>query len=318
MPSTDGHAAWVRQIQGAKRSIHLAIYHLTDQSVIQALIDKLNNAGPGFDLRVLVDGKSMAGGYLKALQPLLDAGVALRGSSPAFSIMHEKAMVVDSGTALITAINLTNTSDNTRDFGVVTADAGVISEINAVFEADWLNAANGTGATPALANGNLAWSPVNSHDKLIQFIDGAVSTLVMQVESLSHPEMIAAFARAAARGVQVQVLVPMCVAGNPLFNYPALVKLQGLGVQVHVMAPPASFNQPYMHSKMMVADSQTIYIGSINFSMNSIVFARELGVLFFNPQVAARLAGEFAVDWGRSVIPAATPVCPRSGYMVGS
>jgi phosphatidylserine/phosphatidylglycerophosphate/cardiolipin synthase-like enzyme len=296
MPDQAGHHDWIDAIKGARRSIHMMMYHLTDKDVVDALASK-----SGIEVKIIVDRSATKGGYSHALQPLNDAGIQIRPASQAFALMHAKAMVIDDEVAFVTAINMTNTAQTTRDFGVVTSDQSVIREMDSVFETDWASAQTNAGDTPELSQANLAWSPVNSQDKLLKLIDSATGTLVLQAESLSLPEVIEGLNRASGRGVKVQVIAPMCDSGMPLFDYPALAQLKAHGAEVHVMPYPATAEHPYMHSKMIVADGVNVYIGSINYSANSIQKSRELGILFNDPNIGQQLTQTFNQDWERSV-----------------
>jgi cardiolipin synthase len=308
MPQSAGHSDWVDAIAGAKSSVHMTMYHITDTKIINALIAKAKDTS--VDLRVIVDGGSLTGGYLKAFQSMTSAGVNVVGSSKAFSLTHSKDMVIDGKTAFVSAINMTNTTTNTRDFGIITPDSGVISEIESVFTADWANAQNGGKDTPALSNPNLVWSPTTSSSLLVQLIDSATSTLVAETESFDAQEIITHLNQAAARGVKVRLIVPECDLGSALFDYPYLAQLSG--VNVHVEHDGDSISQPYMHSKMMIVDGTTMYIGSINYTLNSIQNDRELGVIFTNSTISDSLSGDFEMDWSRSQTPATSPSCPSS------
>jgi cardiolipin synthase A/B len=303
MPDTSGHVDWNNAIDGARTSVHMMMYHLTDKEVINAIAAKKQKS-PGVEIKIIVDGKSLKGGYAKAIETLTQAGVEVRPSSKAFSITHAKSMILDGKSAFITAINLTNTATNSRDFGVVTPDAAIIREMESVFQADWENAQTNADTTPMLTNSNLAWSPNNSQAKLVALVDSAKKSLDAEVESFSSDDIIAAMNRAVARGVNVRLIVPECIYGNATFNYQYLAKL--VGVNAHTEHNGMSVEQPYMHSKMMVADGETMYVGSINYSFNSILKARELGVIFQNNDVSRQLSSEFEKDWKRSDTPNAS------------
>jgi len=160
-------------------------------------------------------------------------------------------MVIDDSFALITAINLTNMADVTRDFGVITSDAAVLNEILNVFETDWDNSLKQQGNTPPLTQEALVWSPVNSQKKLSDFIASAKSEVVATVENLGDPVIQAAFeAVAEKQNVKVRIIVPMCDRNvDPLRNYPFLNELKSHNVMAKVMPNPSSVEQPYMHSK---------------------------------------------------------------------
>lgn len=298
MPSQNGHQDWIDAISAAKKSVHLEMYHLTDRTVIDALIAKAQDKS--VDVRVILDGKSLNGGYKKAYEALVSGGVSVRGSSPAFSITHTKTLVVDGNTAFITTINLTNTARNTRDYGIVTDDFNIISEMEAVFEGDWTNSSNQGFFTPNLSDPHLAWSPNNSLGKLLQLIDSAENSIDAEVENLGSRDIAEAFKRAVARGVKVRMIVPECGFGDVFFNYPFLKDLAAGGVQTRVMPYGGSFTQPFLHGKLMVVDGRKIYLGSINYSFNSTTKARELGVIFADQTIGKDLDAEFITDWARS------------------
>jgi cardiolipin synthase A/B len=296
-PSAEGHEPWLDAIAGAKTSIEMTMFHITDPDVVSALASRSS-----LDVRIIVDGASLTTAKFKTtFDQLASAGIEIRGSSPAFSITHEKAMVVDGKSAFITTMNLTKEAATTRDWGIVTTDAGVIAEMHRVFEADWTNAANGTGTTPTVTNANLLWSPVNSEHKLVDLIHSAKSTIVATVENLGDTAIQNALAAAAAKHIDVRIIVPECdINANPLVDYPPLATLSASGVQAHVMPHPASVTTPYMHAKTLVVDGHRAYVGSVNYSTNSTTKARELGVVVTNANVIDSLTTTFEADWAAS------------------
>jgi cardiolipin synthase A/B len=288
----------------------MTMYHITDKAVIDALVKRASDHN--LDMRVIVDGKSLTGGYKLAFQTMTAAGVQVRGSSHAFTLTHSKDIVIDRNTAIISAINMTNTAQNTRDFGIITRDPAVISEVESVFETDWQNAQDNGRNTPALSNQNLAWSPNNSTAQLVKLIDSAHSTLDVEVENLGSQYITDALNRAAQHQVNVRLIVPECALGNAYGNYKYIAQLHG--VNVHVEHDGGSMQQPYMHSKMMVADNQYVYVGSINYSFSSTQNDRELGAIFLDESTAQQLVQEFETDWGRSQAPAQHPECPKQNF----
>ena len=302
-PSDEGHRPFIEAIDGARTSIDLAMFHLTDPEVTGALV---RAAARGVRVRVIVDGRGLKPhGNRAAFDELASGGVEIRGSSPAFSLTHEKAMVVDGDTAFITAINLTRDADRTRDLGIVTHRRGVVDDVDALFAADWHNAETRGHDTPVLREPSLVVSP-GSRARLVALIGSAHRELLVTVENLGDPEIGSALATAAHHGVVVRVIVPSCDKNpNPLYTLPAAQALAAAGADVRMMPSPETREQPYMHSKMILADGATAYVGSINFSVNSLAKARELGIIFANPAAAARIRSIFDADWTHGVFPPA-------------
>jgi phosphatidylserine/phosphatidylglycerophosphate/cardiolipin synthase-like enzyme len=307
------HAPFVHAIDAATRSVDLEMFHLTATDVIDALG---RAAGRKVRVRVILDGATLPPKKLaKTVDLLREAGVEVRSSTPKFSITHVKAMVLDDTTAFITAINLTKPVPSTRDFGVVTRVAPIVREVEDVFAADWDNAANQTANTPPLKQPSLVWSPINSRAKLTALIASATQKLDVTVENLGDPKIAEALAAAVKRRIPVRLIVPMCDKNpDPLHNFPSATKLAAEGISVRMMSAPESPEQPYMHSKMILADGAVAYVGSVNFSVNSTTKARELGIIFANPAAATTIAATFEQDWKRSV---AIPSPPPSDCAAG-
>jgi cardiolipin synthase A/B len=200
-----------------------------------------------------------------------------------------------------------------RDFGVITQDASVIAEWNSVFAADVNNSINQTSDTPPLSVPCLIWSPVSSESKLTSLIGSAKDTIIATVETISDQGVIDALSAAVNRNVNVRLITPQCIKGSePLFNYPALNTLSSNGVSVRLMPYPSSTSTPYMHSKMILVDNTVAYVGSVNFSSNSIDNNRETGIIFINGEATQTISSLFESDWSKTVELPATPptICP--------
>jgi len=311
-PSPDGHPDFVAAIASARSSIEMTMYHLTDEGVVQALAQA---ASRQVSTRVILDVKTQKNAKSASMiEVLKNAGAQVELSSSAFSLTHMKAMVIDQQVAYVTSINLTKITDVTRDLGVVTTDPGVIQEMQSVFEADWINAQKNTADTPALQNPNLIWSPVNSESRLLDLINSAQRSIITTVENFDRDSILMALSQATARGVSVRMIVPECDANpNPFLNFDASRRLDQAGGQVRMMPSPASPLMPYMHLKMIEVDDQTVYIGSVNFSSNSLLASRELGIIFPDLTTASRVKTIFESDWASAVeVPATNPsTCPQ-------
>jgi phosphatidylserine/phosphatidylglycerophosphate/cardiolipin synthase-like enzyme len=310
-PSRGGHRPVIAGIAAAGQSVCLTMYHLSDDKVVRAL---LAARARGVRVRVILDQSALKESrYLRPCRKLLAGGVEVRKSSPRFSLTHAKAMLVDGRRAFVMSLNLAGGAASMRDYGVITEDPAIAAGLAQLFETDWANAENGTGNSPAVSDPRLVVSPVNSEARLEGLIDSADRELIATVENLGDPVIQEALLRAAGRGVAVRLIVPMCdLNDDPLRDYPFLDSLRRGGVRARVMPYPATPRQPYMHAKMMVADGRSAYVGSVNYSVNSTTLARELGLLFSEPELISALAATFARDWQAAVdVPAPPPsYCP--------
>jgi cardiolipin synthase A/B len=300
-PNPKAHVEFVNLINSAQKTINLAMFRITENSDAQALMAAAKRQ---VKVRVILDREATQASTAvqKIATDLRNAGAEVKESTTGFSITHEKAMTVDSSKAIISTINLTKGFATTRDVGIQTEDRSVITEFNAVFEADWLNADTGGTTTPTLTSDKLLWSPNNSTQKLVALIQESQTTIDLQVENFTNNSISQALISAAARKVKIRVLTPLCSLNpNPLLNIPTLRKLSIDNIQVKVMPNPSTAAAPYIHAKSMTVDQTKSYVGSVNFSNNSLNSAREVGIIFKNKAVSGSIKTEYDKDWLQAI-----------------
>jgi cardiolipin synthase len=300
-PNSNGHVAFVNLINTAQKSINLAMFRLTEPSDANALMAAAKRQ---VKVRIILDREATQASTViqKIVTDLQSAGVEVKQSSAGFTITHEKSFTVDDTTAIISTVNMTTGFKTTRDVGVITKDSSVIKEFNAVFESDWINADNGGTVTPALTSDKLLWSPNNSTQKLVALIQEATQTIDLQVENFTNNSISQAIASAAVRNVKVRIMTPLCSLNpNPLLNVPTLKKLSIANIQIKVMPNPPSAIAPYIHAKSITVDQVKSYVGSVNFSNNSLNSAREVGIIFKNKTVSGNIKTVFDQDWNQSI-----------------
>jgi sugar-specific transcriptional regulator TrmB len=292
----DGQKPVIEAINNAKNEILMEMYHLTQQPVIDALVQAVQRK---VIVRVIIDSKSIVDAKGKqSFDALKAGGVDVRGSSRAFSITHSKAMAIDKNLAFISSINMTSLYKYARDFGVFTSEAKVVSDLTAIFEADWKNAVDNSMVTPSLSSDRIIVSPTNSADILMEFINNSKTSILLYVENLGSQEILKAIEAAARRGVDVKVNVPLCDLNPDIFyNTKPKDELIAAGVHFRVMPGRGTPDIPYIHAKMILVDNQKAYIGSVNFSINSLHFARETGIFVSQADILQKLKDTFMKDW---------------------
>lgn len=298
----DGHLAEIHAIEKAQSEVIMTMYHLTDANMIKALSDAVQRK---VQVRIIVDGKGVLkpGSNKTAFDKMTSLGIPVRGGSMAFSLTHSKTMVIDKNLAFVSSMNMTGLAAYGRDFGVFTSDSKVVSELLAVFEVDWKNSMDGTMVTPPLASDRLLWSPVNSADLLLQLIDSAQSSIETYSENLGSQEILKGLEAAARRHVDVKVIVPLCDLnpGDPFYNVRVKDRLLAAGVHFKLMPGNGTVDVPYIHAKMMLVDDKKAYVGSVNFSMNSLHFARETGMFVTQTDILQQMKKTFMKDWPLTV-----------------
>jgi len=265
-------------MQSATKTLDMTMYELVDTTAQQILTQLAAN---GVTVRVILDQNLESSNNQAAYNYLSQNGVNVVWANPVYSATHQKSIVVDGQTAAIMTVNLTSRYYSTsRDFAVIDTDANDVAAIETVFNADF----NSNSITPPAAD-DLVWSPTNSTTDLLNLINSANSTLLIENEEMSNAKIVSALVAAAKRGVQVQVAMTYSNSWVSNFN-----KLNAAGVQISTYDPSASL---YIHAKVILADYGSTnargFIGSENFSVASLTKNRELGLITSNPAILSSL-----------------------------
>lgn len=284
----DGEAVIADRVAQAKQRVWMKMYLLTDTRLIDALKQAKAN---GADVRAMIEEDPYGGGTAAktAHERLKRAGIETKYASPAFRFTHEKSFVIDDEALILTANQTRSSVTRNREFGVVIDDASEVAEIMAAFDADWNRAA----FTPH--SRDLVWSPTNSRDRLIAFIQSASKTLDVYAASTQDDGVIQALADTARRGVTVRVLTSPARGEDAEDASDAdLDNLDRGGAIVRQL------KSPYVHAKVLVADGVRAFVGSQNISATSLDFNRELGLIFVDPDAVARVRATFQQDWDKA------------------
>lgn len=277
----DGRGPILEEIAGARRTITLQVYLLSDEETIAGLTAA---ARRGVAVRVLLEEDPFggAGGEEAVFQRLREGGIAVRWGNPAFRFSHVKAMVVDGEAALIMNQNLTRSAfEQNRELNLLTTRRAEVAQAAAIFEADW-----GRGAEPPV--GPLVVSPGTSRATLLGLIGGAERSLDLYAEVVRDREVIEALVAAAERGVLVRLVV---TAGGEGDQAAERAELAAAGVAVRLAVGP------YIHAKLILVDGRRAFVGSQNLTATSLDQNRELGIVLDDAVSVGRAAGVFAEDF---------------------
>lgn len=279
----DGTSLVRNLIQHAQQSVDLVIYQLTDTEVES---DLAATADRGVRVRVIMNkqGPFKTHPNDDAYAFLQSRHVSVEWSPEYFPFFHQKTLVIDGVQALIMTFNLTPKYYATsRDFAVLDQDTVDVQAIEQTFEADWQGTPGGGGT----AHG-LVWSP-GSSESMLGIINNATASLDIYNEEMADPQITDALKSAASRGVDVKVVMTYATSWKPAF-----VDLVAAGVKVRTFA---STGKLYIHAKVIIADAKTAFVGSENFSNNSLDNNRELGILMLNPEIVSSLTDTFEQDF---------------------
>jgi cardiolipin synthase A/B len=289
-------------ITGAKHSVDLTMYELADPT---AETDLAADAARGVDVRVLLDRHLEKSRNTSAYNYLNANRVHVRWA-PASTTYHQKTLTVDNATSVIMTLNLVASDySGTRDFAVIDTGRSDVAAIVATFNADFA----GRAITPP-DGADLVWSPTNAKAEVLSVIDGAKHTLAAEDEEMDDPAVTSALAAAARRGVHVTITMTADSEWDQAFT-----ELARAGAHIRLYADNSS--SLYIHAKVIVADGgrsgQRALVGSQNFSVASLGYNRELGILISNAHIVAALSATLARDYA-----GATAYSPPPGSRSGA
>jgi cardiolipin synthase A/B len=277
-------------ITAARSSLDLTMYELADST---AEADLAADAARGVNVRVILDRHLERSANTAAYDYLAAHRVHVRWG-PAGTTYHQKTLTVDDATSVIMTLNLVaDDYPDTRDFAVMDTDRADVAAIVSTFNADFA----GTAITPP-DGADLVWSPTNAQASVLSVINGAKRTLAVEDEEMDDPAVTSALAAAARRGVNVTITI----TADPEWDQ-AFSQLARAGV--HIRLYPDNSGSLYIHAKAIVADAgrsgQRVLVGSQNFSVASLDYNRELGILTSAPTIVTAIASTLASDYAHAV-----------------
>ena len=231
------------------------------------------------------------------MDQLRAAGAKVQESNPAFTLTHEKGLIIDNSTAYIMTSNFSraalgsysgSSGFSNREYDIVDSDPPDVQAVVSIFQADW------DRATAQFNDPNLVVSPINARNAFNTLINSAHRTLLVEAEEMNDSAVEQALSTAVQHGVQVQVILPAPRGSSADSNSQGINTIKQGGVQVR------EDPRLYMHAKIMVIDGQKAFVGSQNISAQSLDQNRELGIIISDQGVLQTLQQTFQQDWGDS------------------
>jgi cardiolipin synthase A/B len=278
-----GTAPFLALIGGARTSIDLTMYELSDPQVERALAAA---ARRGVDVRVLLNG----GYYSKhettnaaAYRYLGGRGVHVRYTPTYFALTHQKTLTADGRESAIMTLNLDGLYSSTRDYAVLDRQPADVAAIIAAFDADYAS----RRATASTGAGDLVWSP-RAAARVLSLIGAAQHSLDLENEEMAYTPARDALCAAAQRGVAVRVVMTYASEWRDDF-----AQLQSCGVIIRLYHG----QRYYIHAKLLVTDGRRALVSSQNLSTGSLQYNRELGITLRTKGLVSRLVADFDADY---------------------
>lgn len=314
-------------VRGARSSIHLEPYILTDSGIGREFVGTLaERARAGVEVRLLLDSWGTPGFGEVNERVLRAAGAkvvyfrptSLRNLRKIHLRTHRKILVVDGKVGFTGGICIDDewVGDGTdpghwRDT-MVRVEGPVVRQIQAAFARAWLDATeevlNEQALFPELpvANGKrcqlMESTPgVDGNPAHISFLV-AVNSARESIDITTAyfaPDSVArgALERAARRGVRVRLLLPGKHTDAPPTRHAGRSdygKLLRAGIEVYEYQPAK------LHAKTVVVDGRWASVGSTNLTPRSLFFNLEANLNVFDPGFACEMRAMFERDLARS------------------
>ena len=279
-------------IGGAAKSLRIKMFSVSDRRILSALVRAHKRK---VKIRALLNPARHSGEIQNrgARTVLLDAGIDVLDTNPAFTVTHEKSMVVDDASAFIGSLNWDpDNFEETREFAVISTDPEEVAEVTECFEADWSRQ-----PFEPRPHSNLIWCPGSGRERVARFIDEAKHSLFVQNERYQDAIIVEHLVRAKLRGVKVHVMT------RPSHSLRARKLVEGVGdlrimndvgIGIHKM------KHLKLHAKVLLADKSRAVVGSVNLTSSSFDERRELAIQLSDPDVVNRLSKVVHDDWQNS------------------
>ena len=322
--------AWVGLINAAKSTLDIEQFYISSQTG-QALDAVLNSikaaAARGVKVRIMVDAKFYQNysNDPRMLAQVPNIQVKVIDYSSRGGVQHAKYFVVDQSLAYVGSANFDWLAmSHIHELGLVFSEPTTCAALEMIFNRDW-NFAQ-TSITPTAIEGvqrfftsplSVLASPAKdlpagvppTIDTLLALINGAKTSVQVQMYQYStsvyqsaarFTDLEQALKKAAARGVQVQVMVDQATLKNGRADVQSLTSQKN--IQVKIITIPQWSGGPLQyarlsHSKYMIIDGVMSWVGSENWSQSYFTQTRNVGILVQDASVTASVAQVFNKVW---------------------
>jgi phosphatidylserine/phosphatidylglycerophosphate/cardiolipin synthase-like enzyme len=274
----------LKAINGAKKSVEVIIFRFDRREIEKALAAAVSR---GVHVHALIAYTNRGGEiHLRELEMrLLAAGVTVSRTDNDLVRYHGKLMIIDRRQLFLLAFNFTWLDiEHSRSFGVITTNRKHVQEAVKLFESDSQRRPYTPGSTTFLV------SPLNARKALLRFIADAKHELLIYDPEISDDQMIRALEAREKVGVTVLII------GRLSGRRSALEARRMPGLR--------------LHTRSIIRDGKQAFVGSQSLRALELDARREVGIVFRDPKVIARLTDTFRADWDMTdrVSPEAPPV----------
>jgi phosphatidylserine/phosphatidylglycerophosphate/cardiolipin synthase-like enzyme len=353
----DALDVWLEMIGSAQTSLDFAEFYASNEagSRLESVVQAIEAAAArGVRVRFLAEN-----GFYRTYPETLDRLDALQGvtvrrfdvRSLTGGVLHAKYFLVDAREAFVGSQNFDwRALTHIQELGMRVGVPEIVGAFMSVFEHDWKLAA-GEAPSPSLAPAHIAstavvqdgdtlrvtavfspkkWVPEASWDlpRLVELIDAAHRSVRVQLltyrtvgrDSTYFGDLESALRRAAARGVQVQLLLAdWSKRRGTIEGLQSLQTLPNIEVKLVTIPPWSGGFVPFarvIHAKYMVVDGERFWLGTSNWERDYFDRSRNAG-LIVEGKLAQRLERFFLDNWNGLYASDVDPCAPYEPPRIG-
>jgi len=271
-------------INWAKKEIKLAVYMFTVPSLMEALLQAKKR---GVDIKIILEKNPYNATSInkEAVQFFRKNSLDFHETDDQFfSFMHAKYMIIDDEWIISTANWTRSSFSSNREFFILGKDIEILNDLRSLFKSDfwgdlWFSDHNKI----------LAW-PTNARERLLHFISSSRDTIKIYMPDISDEESILEIQKACKNGKNISILLneskENTINGNKIS--------QNWCPKIRIMKNPS------LHAKVIIIDDISGFVGSFNFTKNSLENNRELWV-FIDGKSIWEIVNIFWQDWQKSI-----------------
>jgi phosphatidylserine/phosphatidylglycerophosphate/cardiolipin synthase-like enzyme len=287
LPEENGEEIILNYLDLAEKKVNINIYLLSNKSIIKKI---KNLAKKDIKINIILEKEPFGGGYLNYKTTAELSGlknIEIRNILNIYSLNHAKYIVIDEKVAIIMTSNLTGSGLNSsRDFIFVTKDKNITENLNNLFKKDFKVQYLWERKIPE----NLVISPINSRKTFEMLIKNAKYSLELYAENFNDERIINLLNQKSEEGVKIKIILSESISSNK-----SIIK------KFHKNIKTGFIKKPYQHSKVIIMDKKILYIGSVNFSMQSMDQNREVGIILKEKEFIEKIWNVFYKDWNNNL-----------------
>ena len=266
-----GVAPLIKEIDGAKKTIEIAIFRF-DHVEIQRALERAVDRGVSVHALIANTNHGEEKNLRKLEMDLLPAGIEVSRTADDFLRHHYKFMIVDRRVLYILTFNYTHLDiEHSRSFGLAIDDPEAVEEASRLFSAD----VRRQPYNPE--HKTFVVSPVNAREQLTHFIKGAKKQLLIYDPEISDRAMIRLLRDQVRAGVEIRIIG-------------------------RVMKPSGEFDPGRLmrmrfHTRTILRDRREAFLGSQSLRAPELDKRRELGMIVHDRDIVHSLVKVFESDW---------------------